>query len=262
MSKFHINKHGVPAPCKATKGNCPLGGDDSHFNSEEEAQSFINEQMESEHGLLGVTPSVPAVKSVTINHDFDDVFDDDWNESGMQVTGIHSQDLKEAFEGEEASWQKGYKDVYEAIKDDADRITEKTGNPDFALIPEKNMKTHMREHILFRGELRSYETPEDDWATYDKLKESAVKHFGEDIINRNVVFEEDMDINEEFRDELIEFGTKRMKEEAQFNINGQSVYLETNEIGTGLYETNWVDEYAEAVKNGTEKSKFKVISED
>lgn len=57
MSKFHINKHGVPAPCKATKGNCPLGGNDSHFSSEEEAQTFVNNRMESEYGLLGGTPS-------------------------------------------------------------------------------------------------------------------------------------------------------------------------------------------------------------
>lgn len=37
MSKFHINKHGVPAPCKAQKGNCPYDGEDSHFNTVEEA---------------------------------------------------------------------------------------------------------------------------------------------------------------------------------------------------------------------------------
>lgn len=262
MSKFHINKHGVPAPCKATKGNCPLGGDEQHFNSEEEAQAFINEQMESKHGLLGVTPSVPAVKNVTINHDFDDVFDDSWNERGMQVTGIYSEDLKNAFDDGEASWQKGYRDLYEAIKDDTDRIAKENGDPDFALIPEKNMKSHMKNHVLFPGEIRSYEKPEDSWVTYDELKDSAVKHFGGDVIDRNVVFEEDMDINEELRDELAEFGAKKMKEDAQFNINGQSVYLETSVVGTGLYDVNWVDEYAKAVKNGTEKSKFKVVSED
>ena len=27
MSKFHINKHGVLALCKAREGNFPLGGD-------------------------------------------------------------------------------------------------------------------------------------------------------------------------------------------------------------------------------------------
>jgi hypothetical protein len=35
MSKFHINKHGVLALCKAREGNCPLGGDTdgkNHFD--------------------------------------------------------------------------------------------------------------------------------------------------------------------------------------------------------------------------------------
>ena len=52
MSKFHINKHGVPAPCKAKPGNCPLGGDDQHFNSQEEAQVYADKVNEQEHSLL------------------------------------------------------------------------------------------------------------------------------------------------------------------------------------------------------------------
>jgi hypothetical protein len=52
MSKFHINKHGVPAPCKAKPGNCPLGGDETHFGSREEAQEAINKINEEKHGLL------------------------------------------------------------------------------------------------------------------------------------------------------------------------------------------------------------------
>ena len=52
MSKFHINKHGVPAPCKAKPGNCPLGGDETHFNSLEEAQVAINRINEEEHGII------------------------------------------------------------------------------------------------------------------------------------------------------------------------------------------------------------------
>ena len=62
MSKFHINKHGVPAPCKAKPGNCPLGGDETHFRSEEEAQAFVNNRMENEYGLLGGTPSPEKMK--------------------------------------------------------------------------------------------------------------------------------------------------------------------------------------------------------
>jgi len=34
-------KHGVPAPCKAQKGNCPYGGSDRHFNTEEEGAVFM-----------------------------------------------------------------------------------------------------------------------------------------------------------------------------------------------------------------------------
>lgn len=52
MAKFHINKHGVPAPCKAKPGNCPLGGDDTHFNSKEEAQLHADKLNEEKHGIL------------------------------------------------------------------------------------------------------------------------------------------------------------------------------------------------------------------
>lgn len=52
MSKFHINKNGVPAPCRAQSGNCPLGGDESHFDTQEEAQTYADKENEREHGLL------------------------------------------------------------------------------------------------------------------------------------------------------------------------------------------------------------------
>lgn len=52
MSKFHINKHGVPAPCKAKPGNCPLGGDESHFDTKEEAQAHVDKINEQKHGII------------------------------------------------------------------------------------------------------------------------------------------------------------------------------------------------------------------
>lgn len=52
MARFHINKHGVPAPCRAKPGNCPLGGDEQHYNSQEEAQEAADIANEGEHGLL------------------------------------------------------------------------------------------------------------------------------------------------------------------------------------------------------------------
>lgn len=62
--KFHINKNGVPAPCKATKGNCPLGGDESHFDNLEEAQNYADRQNEKAQGLLPC--SVPQ-EEITLN---------------------------------------------------------------------------------------------------------------------------------------------------------------------------------------------------
>ena len=74
MSKFHINKHGVPAPCKAMKGNCPYGGSDgteNHFNTEEEAQAYSNKIFEREYSFLpGMKEnlSVPEERRVNLYH--------------------------------------------------------------------------------------------------------------------------------------------------------------------------------------------------
>lgn len=63
MAKFHINKHGVPAPCKATKGNCPYGGEsgtENHYDTQEEAQVAADKANEEKHGIL---PNVPQPKT-------------------------------------------------------------------------------------------------------------------------------------------------------------------------------------------------------
>ena len=52
MAKFHISKKGVPAPCKAEKGKCPLGGEENHFNSHAKAQEYIDKLNENEFGIL------------------------------------------------------------------------------------------------------------------------------------------------------------------------------------------------------------------
>ena len=72
MSRFHINKHGVPAPCKAEHGKCPLGDNSEHFSSQEEAQNYIDDKFVSEFGLLGDVnrPSEPQ----TLNEKLSKVF--------------------------------------------------------------------------------------------------------------------------------------------------------------------------------------------
>lgn len=52
MTRFHINKNGVPAPCKAKPGNCPLGNENQHFTTEKEAQDYIDNLSSKEYGVL------------------------------------------------------------------------------------------------------------------------------------------------------------------------------------------------------------------
>lgn len=52
MSRFHINKNGIPALCRARPGNCPLGGDEKHFKTKEEAQAEADNKNEAEFGIL------------------------------------------------------------------------------------------------------------------------------------------------------------------------------------------------------------------
>lgn len=53
MSKFHIKKDGTPGQCRATKGSCPLGGADSHYDSAEAAQAAAQERLEKQFGVTG-----------------------------------------------------------------------------------------------------------------------------------------------------------------------------------------------------------------
>lgn len=43
MTKYHINAQGEVKPCKATKGNCPFGGAENHFDSFEAAQEVTDQ---------------------------------------------------------------------------------------------------------------------------------------------------------------------------------------------------------------------------
>lgn len=52
MAKYHINKEGVPAVCRAQTRPCPLGGEDTHFNTKEEAQSHVDKTARKEFGVI------------------------------------------------------------------------------------------------------------------------------------------------------------------------------------------------------------------
>lgn len=62
MPRFHINKKGVPAPCRAKSGNCPLGGDEQHFNTQAEAQAAVDEKNKQTFGILNLDDKVKLQK--------------------------------------------------------------------------------------------------------------------------------------------------------------------------------------------------------
>lgn len=64
--QFHINKNGIPAPCKARPGNCPLGEDETHFKTQEEAQIEADKRNEAEFGIFKVNDE-SLEKEVTHN---------------------------------------------------------------------------------------------------------------------------------------------------------------------------------------------------
>lgn len=65
MAKYHINKHGVPAPCNAKDGNCPLGGisgNENHYDNLEDAEKAAQKLLERENDLLPEIPAEPFSK--------------------------------------------------------------------------------------------------------------------------------------------------------------------------------------------------------
>lgn len=98
MTKFHINKHGVPAPCRAKKGNCPLGGDDTHFDNEVDAQAYADSINSEEFGALpginkGGVPYEEFTKGdlQTLKDSHVDV-EYDGKEFSGKVIGVHLED--------------------------------------------------------------------------------------------------------------------------------------------------------------------------
>ena len=51
MSKWHNGPNG-PGICRAKAGNCPFGGEESHFDSREEAEKDFNKRKAKEYGIL------------------------------------------------------------------------------------------------------------------------------------------------------------------------------------------------------------------
>lgn len=125
MSKYHINRNGVPAPCKAQKGNCPFGGEEKHFPTREKAQEYADQKAAKEYGIITLEEFedssynsedmmfiVPGNKTPEQSVVFDkieglkDSFNDDqivygiYNEMNPDETALFTSDFLDAVDGE------------------------------------------------------------------------------------------------------------------------------------------------------------------
>lgn len=67
MARFHINSKGIPAPCKAEKGNCPFGDVNSHYDTMEKAQEVADKINEEQFGILQRIDSINAYYEIPEN---------------------------------------------------------------------------------------------------------------------------------------------------------------------------------------------------
>lgn len=58
MDKFHIGKNGLPSICKAKQGNCPLGGEENHFNTKQEAYKAVENRLDQQYNTLSSSEKV------------------------------------------------------------------------------------------------------------------------------------------------------------------------------------------------------------
>ncbi|WP_022873746.1 hypothetical protein [Nesterenkonia alba] len=93
MSKYHISKSGEPAPCKASKGNCPLGGESDHFESKQDATAAAERRFAEEAGgSFGNgddTAETPALQDLSTDELYEKLHQSE-HKSFKQKTNVNS----------------------------------------------------------------------------------------------------------------------------------------------------------------------------
>lgn len=228
MTKFHINKHGVPASCKAKPGNCPLGGDETHFDNIEEAQAAADKINESKHGFL------PSVNDAEVNlklsedseaymfgksyanHGYLDVGIHVFNMSDEQLNGLMDDEKNPLIELRSELEKK----MPEVIKANSGTV-----------IPDYNAKDYFRYHVVTRSS--------DNYDSNDHYLAMA-KTAGDinpDYVSTNE--DDEVEIDYKLEESISEFAAKRSIEESNLAINDKKYIIGTYD------DRNWAEEYFE-----------------
>lgn len=65
MSKYHINRNGEPALCRAQAGNCPLGDSNDHFDNKVDATREAERRFSQEAGGSFASTPLSSVSTET-----------------------------------------------------------------------------------------------------------------------------------------------------------------------------------------------------
>lgn len=245
MTKYHINKKGIPAPCKATKGNCPLGGDESHFSSQEEAQAAVDSQNASDYGILPqVESNEETTKSKPNEKDFNEVFPDSWRDSGYLATGPIKEDFEE-------NVSEAHEKVYSSLPDKFHEEVKDVRQ--WRLVKEDNVEAHMREHVVSAGR----EEAVDSDSGYNDMVNTIKSHYGEN--SSKYIDEENNVIKPETEEKLAKFAAQKAKDESYVNINGKNVYVSTEKELNRDWAKEYLNENTKIEKDGY---KAELIGED
>lgn len=241
MSKFHINKHGVPAPCRAKSGNCPLGGEDSHFATRADAQAFVDKQSASKHGLLPTTQKEVPKYEVS-QEAFDEVFIGPYEVRGFLLCGIDSlqfgsMDIDDTTVNEpsEDKYEAALKEIYKVIPRE---YTEYNVDKIAVMIKGQDVATHISSYMLSRELEETHDMNLETVAEY--APEELLEIYGYDD------FYEPHDFSRALKEDIGRFTAEKMLKTPTFYLNDTPIVVDyPNEprnfaedyFKSGAYET-------------------------
>lgn len=222
MTKFHITKRGIPTECKVLAGVCPLGGEDSHFTTLEEAEEKSNEL--NKNKILAYNS---PYKTIISKESFNTVFVDPYGDVENRVIGTDLRIIEKIKDGNYID-TKEFSEVYNSLPQRVKKLKE---TKEFAiLIKEKDLKEYFTN--MFDLVINDNNRYKDMIYTIEQEDSNLLGNEITQNGNRSI-----SDIN--FLQDLINHSISLAKIEFNLIINEQYIFIETNEN----YNKNWVEEY-------------------
>lgn len=231
MKKFHINKNGVPGPCKASKRGCPLGGSDQHYHTLEEAQSAADKINELEFGGCFLPVDSKAnLTNVTTESSNDDIFPTPgFHYEGSPDVGLTDLDYEEFIHDDEIDLDnEDHKHAIEVYKAFSPIVGKEVFQDEtLRIVREKDAEFYVKNELL---------NPDvADWYAeyHDYLKENNPK-----LIDKGTDY-----VNGEELNNLTKYLAKKKMESTSYSLNGERLIIDTYEKDKKFFKEGWIEEY-------------------